>query len=124
MRKQYHFRQIGDDTWIWDVDDLIALSANLAQIDVPLTHFKELDEPYWAEAGFTCRAIAEHAQLIQAADLRYPVILCADGRVMDGMHRICKALLLDQKAVKAVRFKQTPPPKYFNIHPSDLSYER
>ena len=31
---------------------------------------------------------------MQVADLSFPVILAAEGRVMDGMHRIAKALLL------------------------------
>ena len=29
MRKQYHFRQVGHDTYIWDVHRLVALSKNL-----------------------------------------------------------------------------------------------
>lgn len=46
----------------------------------------------------------EHFQLIQQADLSYPIILSADGRV-DGMHRVAKAKLLDHLTIKAVRFE-------------------
>jgi hypothetical protein len=38
--------------------------------------------------GPTCRAVAEHARRINAADLSHPVILAADGSLMDGGHRI------------------------------------
>ena len=34
--------------------------------------------------GPTCREVAEHARRINAADLTYPVILSADGGLMDG----------------------------------------
>ena len=43
---------------------------------------------------------------MDAADLRRPVILSADGRVMDGMHRIAQALRLGHTHVAAVRFAQ------------------
>jgi hypothetical protein len=32
-------------------------------------------------------------QLIQHADLKFPIILSCDGSVMDGMHRVGRALL-------------------------------
>lgn len=28
MRKQYHFRKVENDTYIWDVDNLVALTRN------------------------------------------------------------------------------------------------
>jgi hypothetical protein len=60
---------------------------------VPVASIRELDEPYWGEP-MTCRNVAEHARLIEEADLGCPIILSSDGRVMDGMHRVLKALIL------------------------------
>jgi hypothetical protein len=57
-----------------------------------------------------CRAVAEHARRIQAADLSYPVILASDGGLMDGGHRIGKAWLLGLSEIAAVRFEIDPPP--------------
>jgi hypothetical protein len=37
--------------------------------------------------------VIEHARLIREVNLRYPVILGPDGRVMDGMHRVARAIL-------------------------------
>ena len=37
MRKQYHFRQVGDDTYIWDVHRLVGLSQDLPIHDVLLS---------------------------------------------------------------------------------------
>jgi hypothetical protein len=40
-----------------------------------------------------------HLQLIDEADLAFPIILSADGSVMDGMHRVAKSV---RQAVSAV----------------------
>lgn len=56
------------------------------------------------------------------ADLSYPVILAADGRVMDGMHRIAKALAMGLETVDAVQFQKQPEPDYRDVRPKDLPY--
>ncbi len=71
----------------------------------------------------TCREVVNHTSLILACDLSFPVILSSDGRVMDGMHRICKALLEGLDAIEAVRFVHDPAPDYTGVHPNDLPYE-
>ena len=70
----------------------------------------------------SCRELAEHLRLAQEADLAYPIILSADGRVMDGMHRVMKAVLEDRAEIEAVQFDQDPEPDYVNINASDLPY--
>jgi len=55
-------------------------------------------------------------------DLAFPVILSSDGRVMDGMHRICKALLQGQNDIEAVRFDHDPEPDYIGVDPDELPY--
>src|SRR5215213_8602783 len=87
MRKQYHFRQSEDGLTSWDIDRLIAMTKDFPSVQIPLGDIRELEEPFWFALGSvpTCRAIVEHARLIEAADLRFPIILSSDGRVMDGM---------------------------------------
>ena len=58
----------------------------------------------------TCRAVAEHARRIEAADLSHPIILASDGALMDGGHRIAKAWLMGMTEVDAVRFEVDPAP--------------
>ena len=48
MRKQYHFRQVGCDTYIWDVHRLVKLSQDFPIIEVPLANIQELKEAYWS----------------------------------------------------------------------------
>src|SRR5690348_1404155 len=119
MRKQYNFWPGPDGLDAWDVDKLIALSTELPVVKVGLSTFTELDTPYWFKDGQTptVRSVVEHAQLIQAVDLSFPVILAADGRVMDGMHRIAKALLLGLPTIDAIRFPVTPSPDYRGVRP-------
>lgn len=125
MRKQYHFRPTADGVLVWDIDRLVALSADLPRGPVPLTAIRELDEPFWfadGSADATCRAITDHARLIEAADLTYPIILSSDGGVMDGMHRVAKALLLGRDTIEAIQFSIDPGPDFTNVRPEDLPY--
>ena len=124
MRKQYHFRKVGEDTYIWDVDQLILQSSNLPVIQLCLGEIKELDEPYWFPNHYpTTQELINHFQLVQQADLSYPIILCPEGRIMDGMHRVAKAKMTNLNAVKAVRFEVMPEPHFINVDEDDLSYD-
>ncbi|AXQ21310.1 hypothetical protein BEN71_04045 [Acinetobacter wuhouensis] len=124
MRKQYHFRQVGDDTCTWDVHRLVELSQNFPTIEIPLTEIRELNESYWfPDTHPTTQEIIDHIQLVQDADLKYPIIVCAEGRVMDGMHRVAKAKLQGQLTIQAVKFEVTPQPDFINVDADDLNYD-
>ncbi len=124
MRRQYHFRQVGQDTYIWDVHHLVELTKNFVIKKVALSDIRELNEAYWFPDQFpTTEQIIEHFQLMQDADLSYPIILCAEGRVMDGMHRVAKASLLKHSHILAVQFEQTPEPDFINVDEEDLDYD-
>jgi len=122
IRPQYHFRKIGSDTHIWDVRKLIQLKGPLT--DHPLSAIAEIDEPYWFGDGHesaTCRAILTHADLITAADLSYPILLCQSGRMVDGMHRTLRALQLNRTTIRA-RHICLPEPDYMNRSADSLPY--
>ena len=125
MRQQYHFRKSPDGLLSWDVFRLIELSKDLQVNRVLLADIQELDETFWYELGGTaptCRNVLAHADLINTADLSYPIILCSEGRVMDGMHRVCKAALIGEASIKAVRFLEIIKPDYIGIEPDELPY--
>ena len=56
----------------------------------------------------TCRAVAEHARDIYGADFSFPIILSPSGVVLDGMHRLCKALLQGMEEIDAVQLAVMP----------------
>ena len=125
MRKQYHFQPSNKGSYAWDVDKLIEQTKDLPQISVKLGQIKELDENFWyqgPDASPTCRSIVDHFRLINETDLDYPIILSKDGRVMDGMHRVAKALLLGHNEIKAVKFTEDPKPDYVDVFENDLPY--
>ena len=125
MRKQYHFRNSSDGLCAWYIDKLILLTEGMSAEEIPLSAIRELDEPYWYDSGDdppTCRSIADHMRLVQAADLVYPIIVCPEGRVMDGMHRVAKALLQGRNGIMAYRLPALPEPDYVNVDPVDLPY--
>ena len=125
MRAQYHFRNLPDGPCTWNVRRLVELSSMLPRERVPLSAIRELDEAYWAGGEtqkLTCREIVDHARLMLECELAFPVILSSNGRVMDGMHRVCKALLQGLDDVEAVRFLADPEPDYIGVRPDDLPY--
>ena len=107
------------------MDRLILLTKDAPRVSVPLAAIRELDEPFWFGEGAipTCRSVADHARLIEAADLSFPIILSSDGRVMDGMHRVAKAAMLGHVAVAAIQFEIDPGPDYVGIDPRELPYD-
>lgn len=125
MRKQYHFRPSKKGFYAWDVDKLVEKSKDLPLVSVKLEDIKEIDEDYWyysSDKKPTIRSIVAHFRLMNETDLKYPIILSKDGRVMDGMHRVAKALLLGHKEIKAVKFSEDLPPDYVDVDEDDLSY--
>ena len=124
MRKQYNFRPGVDGLDAWDVDNLIRASVDLPVTDVPLDSITDVDTDFWFGFGPTptVRRIIDHIRLIQEVDLTHPVILGADGRVMDGMHRVARAILEGHSTIRAARFVTEPEPDYRNCSPGDLPY--
>jgi hypothetical protein len=124
MRKQYHLWPAGTGFDAWDVGRLITLSRELPVYVLPVDSVGEVDTVYWFDSATapTVRAVVEHARLVLDADLSFPVILGPDGRVMDGMHRIARALLEGKAEVSAVRFPALPEPDYRGCQPSELPY--
>lgn len=123
MRKQYYFRESPQGLLAWDVDRLVHLSRDFPIRRVPLSRIRELDEPVFGEGEApTWRSLVAHVQLLDAAELTYPIILAADGAVMDGRHRVAKALREGRSSIDAVQFPEDPPPDYVGCRPDELPY--
>lgn len=125
IRLQYHFRPSERGLLTWNVARLIALSHGLPVRRVEVSRIAEVDENHWYAAGNqapTCRSILGHFRLIEEADLAFPILLDADGRLMDGMHRVCKAIRRGDTHIDAVQFPETPAPDHVGRRPEDLPY--
>ncbi len=128
MRKQYHFwpREADGGVDAWDVDRLIELSEELPVEQVDVESIDEVDSVYWFDEVQrpTVRAVIEHARLVDEVDSSYPIILGPDGRVMDGMHRIARALRDGRSHIDAKRLPTLPPPDHRNARADELTYKR
>ncbi|MDQ3432263.1 MAG: hypothetical protein M3467_08590 [Actinomycetota bacterium] len=125
VRKQCHFwpAQHGFDAW--DVERLIALSQALPIERVAVDAIAEVDSVYWfddTDEMPTVRKVVEHARLMSEVDVSLPIIQGPDGRVMDGMHRIARAILEGRPEIAAVRFAALPEPDYRRCQPHELPY--
>lgn len=124
MRKQYYFRLSSRGLLAWDVDRLVHLASSLPRKLVPVTQIRELDEPVFGAGESTSwRAMLAHVTLMDDADLSFPIILAADGAVMDGMHRVAKAVREGRREIAAVQFVDDPPADHIGKGPEDLPYE-
>ena len=102
----YKTQQSKIDNHIWSVARLIELSKELPVLDIPVDHLNI----YSKYENLTLRQMVMHMNAVNSADLACPIILDEDGEIMDGRHRIMKALLLGEKTIKAVRFDENPSP--------------
>jgi len=95
---------------VWKVETLINASAKLSVFKFYLDKIS-LEYPIaWHLTNI--RDIINHFNRIDNANLRTPIILRPDGRVMNGWHRIIKAMAQNKKYVLAKQFTESPPPDF------------
>jgi hypothetical protein len=74
---------------------------------------REIDEVCWFDGRpATVRAVVDHSRQIENADPQVPIILSSDGHVLDGMHRVAKAILEGPPSVPAQRLLADPEPDW------------
>ena len=75
-------------------------------MEVPLNHL----HLYYTYEKLTLREMVMHMKAVNDADLEKPIILDEDGELMDGRHRLMKAMLTGAESIKVVRFDENPSP--------------
>lgn len=90
----------------WSVPRLFELARDLPVMDVSLNHLSV----YYTYEKLTLREMVMHMRGVDAADLDRPIILDEDGELLDGRHRLMKAMLLGNETIKVVRFDENPSP--------------
>lgn len=76
-----------------------------------------MDMPLWcidlSIDVFECGSLSDfifQCKRVNEVSLDYPIILDNNGRVADGTHRICKAILEGRETIKAIRLLEMPAP--------------
>jgi hypothetical protein len=95
----------------------------LPRKQISLSTIRELDEICLGEDERpTWRTMLDHMTLIDEADLSFPIILSSSGAVMDGMHRVAKAVRRGWSEIDAVQFDDDPEPDHVGRGPNELPY--
>jgi hypothetical protein len=107
-----HSTEINGKRYIWFTERLWKLAQGLPEFDLEVESLQELDRDCWFGAGSTptIRAVATHCKRINEVDSKFPIIINANGRLMDGGHRLARAWLAGHKTIKAVQFVEMPEP--------------
>ncbi|MBY0238135.1 MAG: hypothetical protein K2X55_02365 [Burkholderiaceae bacterium] len=103
----------GDKVWV--VTNLIARAKELEPFDLPLAAIYAGCE-VWTPVG-SAYGMAHHMRRALDVDTSYPIILCQEGFIMDGWHRVLRALIDGKATIRAVRFTATPPHDYLKPKP-------
>ena len=116
---QFTYSEVqGKEEWVWNVPTLWAAAAKAiasgaAQIQVKAIKELERFEAAWLDIEPATQDELEwHLVRIRDADLEYPIILTAEGCIMDGLHRLAKAILMHHETIKVIQFKMTPVPDH------------
>jgi hypothetical protein len=91
---------------VWTVSRLIEHAKGLPIFDIPVAAI-HIGAKVFSDVR-TARELAEHVKRVQETDLEYPVLMDPDGFIMDGWHRVTKALVEGRATIKAVRFESLP----------------
>jgi hypothetical protein len=116
MESQTFAQSRGSELLTWEVERLWRLAEDLPVKQVPLKEFRAVLETrysrFWDQekAAPSHLEIALYLQRVLAGDLAHPILLSAEGEVMDGLHRLTKAWALGFDTIQVVQFSVTPEP--------------
>jgi hypothetical protein len=107
--------RLGESLRIWEVDRLLALAEDLPVEVISVSSLPGADEVGWIGrpehfGRLTIRDVVEHIRRVQGADLARPLILSCEGWLMDGFHRLARALLDGVNELPVRQFRADPEP--------------
>lgn len=104
-----------DAKFYWQVEKLIVASGKLPIQEMEVSEllpriangswYGPIEKP-------TIGSILVHIERAIKADLTCPIILAADGKIMDGSHRLIGASIKGINRIPTVQFETDPPPDY------------
>lgn len=89
----------------YKITDLIEASKELEVYEIKVS---DIYLGYYAPCLNTLVSFIEHYKDVEKADLSYPIIMSPDNMILDGKHRLAKAIITEQEYIKAVKFKIMP----------------
>lgn len=93
------------DGYRYKITDLIEASKELKVFKLKVA---DIFLDYQAPNDNSLSSFIDHCKDTLNADLSYPIILAPDNFILDGKHRVAKAIIKGKKHIKAVRFEEMP----------------
>lgn len=87
--------------------DLHMLAEACEVFDMPLAGI-DINRNPWSGSFSNLNDFLFHYKRVEECNLRFPIILSPEGNILDGNHRICKAILEEKRTIKAVRLNYMP----------------
>jgi hypothetical protein len=107
-----------DKPWEFNEDQFITVKGKNYNIYAAITLARDIEVKelliedmyisYSSPCDSSLRSFIEHVKAVQEADLSYPILLNEDGFIIDGRHRLAKAILMKRTTIKAKRFEKDP----------------
>ena len=105
-------QKVGEKYHVWHTERLWEATKDFPVIDIEIESLRHLDVVCWFDDAFkaTLRNVVEHFVRMENVDTDIPIILDPDGQIVDGAHRVAKAMANGQITIKAVQMLEVPPP--------------
>jgi len=98
---------MGKEWWYVRMLDEVAKEKGLEVFDLDLASIDLGVMPWELKSVYM---FIDHAIDVQKADLSKPVIMAPSGWIINGWHRVARAIIEGKKTIKAVRFFELPEP--------------
>ncbi len=93
------------DDYTYNVIDLIREAEKLKVITLKVSDiFLYYDSPSYD----TFTSFVKHCEKVYNSNLKYPIILSPGNFILDGKHRLAKAIISNHETISAVRFEEMP----------------
>ena len=91
----------------WDNGTLFNAAKGIEPYDLQLSAIDLESSPWNCDTFYN---FLFHAKRIENSDMSFPIIQMPTGYIVDGWHRIAKAILRGDETIKCVRLKTMPEP--------------
>jgi hypothetical protein len=87
--------------------DMHAMVKGCDTFDMPLAGIDISHNP-WNDSLENMADFIWHMKRVEDADLKWAIILSPEGCIIDGYHRVCKAIIEGRTTIRAVRLNEMP----------------
>lgn len=109
INKVWEFDEVQSITVFDKKYNIHAAIMQARDIEVKNLVIADMSMSYTSPCHDNLRSFIQHIKHVNDADLDYPIIMNEDGYIIDGRHRLAKAILEGKETIKTKRFKSDPP---------------